>query len=163
MDNEYNNVDNSTLITMLDELQIGGKISKYLWSFLQGRHLKIVLDNVTITRSTCWGLAQGDLLSPLLFKIVKMNICKHLEKYIFISQYADYFVFYCYYDNINEAKSKIQTALRNIYRLLLQIELEISPHKSKICLFKRGNKGEHLVVKINEHSLQVVDNVRYLG
>lgn len=56
IDNAYNNVDKSTLVSILDRLRIGGRICKYLWNILQVRHLKITLDNASMSRSTCWGL-----------------------------------------------------------------------------------------------------------
>ena len=163
VESAYNTVNNIALLSVLDEIQIGPKICLYLWNFLRERSLKIKIKDRYISRLTGSGLAQGDPLSPLLFNIVTINICKQLEKDIFISQYADDFVIYSNCNSIQEGQQTMLNAIHKINSLLQKIGLEISPNKTKICIFKRGFRKETVNIKINGITMEVVDNVRYLG
>lgn len=133
---------------MLDKLNVGAKICSYLWCFLKERRLQIVTGNNTLFRYTNRGLAQGDPLSPLLFNVATVNICKVLnyENDIGVFQYADDFAVYIIHENIEHSVSKLQSALNLITTLLSNIGLESSPHKSKVCLFSKKRN-----VTISQH------------
>ncbi|CAH0703369.1 unnamed protein product [Spodoptera exigua] len=162
LDSAYNNVDLHSLFKILDRMGVGIKLNTYLWNFLKIRNLKIQLEHTYIHRTTGRGLAQGDPLSPLLFNIVTVNICK-IIKNVSISQFADDFILYYTTKSIFEAKNKLQVAINLFNDLVQGIGLNISSEKSKVCIFKNGYKKDIIDIRINNRSLQVVDSYKYLG
>lgn len=160
----YNNVDITSLVITLDRLGVGSKLCSYIWNFLRHRNLHLTIDNIEFIRSTNRGLAQGDPLSPLLFNIVTHNICTNLNvDGVVVSQYADDFLLYTSCRMLMNGTRKLQTTLNNMVRYLLDVGLEISPSKTKVCLFKRGFRRESVHLKICNNTLQTVETVKYLG
>ncbi|KAG6453577.1 hypothetical protein O3G_MSEX008208 [Manduca sexta] len=162
IENAYNNIDVCALLQILDRLKVGSKICYYLWSFLRERYLSIQVNNTFIIRSTNRGIAQGDPLSPLLFNVATISICNLITN-VYVSQYADDFALYTVCKSLEEATSKLQQALDKIALLLRDLALEISPSKSKVCIFKKGINRHSVSLNINNLTLQQVDVVKYLG
>lgn len=162
IDNAYNNVDLLSLLSILDRLDVGSNICTYVWNFLKERRINIKTDNTFISRNCYKGLAQGDPLSPLLFNVASIDICKRIKN-VNIMQYADDFVLYVTGNNMNQALSELQSALNLLTELLAQLGLNLSPSKSKLCIFKKRPYTGDLVLKIDDIPLEIVQNVKYLG
>jgi ribonuclease HI len=164
VENAYNNISVYSVTKTLDELQVGATTCKYLWSFLSERHLKLTnLDGVgNLTRWTHKGLAQGDPISPLLFNVATYKI-SHLIRDAMIYQYADDFVLFVSHKDINTCTMNMQSALNAITKLLGKLGLELAPMKTKVCLFSRGRRIQHINLSINGCALTLSEVVRYLG
>jgi ribonuclease HI len=162
INNAYNNVDISSLVAVLDRSGVGQKICNYLWEYLRERHLQIKVDNTQTCRYTSCGLAQGDPLSPLLFNVATMDVCNRVCD-VNISQYADDFVLYCTHSNLRTATGLLQASLNSMVQLVGDMGLEISPEKSKVCIFQKGHKRFRTELRVNNNMLQVTKNVKYLG
>lgn len=145
---------------------MGNKRCLYFWNILNDRKLNIFSNDLAtsgISRYSNRGLAQGDPVSPLLFNIATINICRSIDN-IFVSQYADDFLFYTSGSNLQDMTSTMQTALYAFVILLEQLGLGISPHKCKICIFSRGWRRQNQIeIKIDNYQLPLVDNIKYLG
>lgn len=122
----------------------------------------MIIDNSVISRKCCFGLAQGDPFSPLLFNILTMEVCKSINN-VCISQYADDFVLYITCSNIEEGRNQLQLALNQFVNILSLAGLEISALKSKICIFQNKFVRDPVSISVSGISLEVVDCVKYLG
>lgn len=162
IENAYNNVDTVYLVLFLDKIGIGSKLCEYLWNFLKDRVLTAEVNDSIIYRRTGRGLAQGDPLSPLLFNIVTLNICKDISN-VNVTQYADDFVLFKTVKSVSEGAVDIQLAVDKLVNLLSSCGLTISATKSKVCIFKRGPSIQHFNVTVNGFAMKTVDHVKYLG
>lgn len=163
IDSAYNNINLVALLNILDRMGVGAQLCRYLWEFLHDRHLSIQInDSSTVIRTTGTGIAQGDPLSPLLFNAATSKICHNIVE-VSVSQYADDFVLYVTKKQISDSVTNIQNSLKIFQCLIEEVGLEISLNKTKICLFSKGRTRNVFSVKINNHSIQQVDNAKYLG
>lgn len=165
IDGAYNNVLIDRLVNILDEWRIGKSICNYIWNFLTERYLKITDEcdsNKVISRCTSKGLAQGDPMSPLLFNVATAKICNDIKN-VFIGQYADDFVLYTSGSNMQDSAYEIQVALNALIVILNTLGLELSEKKSKLCIFSRKRRLEHIELEINESSLALDSSYKYLG
>ncbi|KAG6460961.1 hypothetical protein O3G_MSEX012332 [Manduca sexta] len=165
LESAYNNVDVPALLSILDSLGIGSKLCKYLWNFLNIRHLSIHLDNGDILRRTTGtGLAQGDPLSPLLFNAATFKICRKVKNYnTYVSQYADDFLLYTSNKVISQAMSDVQNALNIFGCMIDEIGLTISLRKTKTCVFSRGLRFNNGSIYVKNHAIEHANSVKYLG
>jgi signal recognition particle subunit SEC65 len=108
------------------------------------------------------GLAQGDPMSPLIFNIVTHKIAQLTEN-VMLSQYADDIVIYKRSRDLSESVACVQVSLDEITNMLRKLGLEISPSKTKACLFTRGRKLHNIKLSHGNNQILVVDKVKYLG
>lgn len=165
IESAYNNVLIDRTIAILDDLSVGSLICNYLWAFLSKRKLKIKEENNynnCCTRYTSRGLAQGDPMSPLLFNIVTHTICKNIKDVV-VAQYADDFVLYVKNKNMNTSVDNLQDSIKIIVTLLNNLGLEVSPNKTKVCVFSRKRRVDDFTIMAGNVSLQLVPHVKYLG
>jgi group II intron reverse transcriptase/maturase len=84
-------------------------------------------------RPTIKGTPQGGVISPLLANTALDHLDWFLEdKQLHFVRYADDFVVMC------KTKSEAEKALEIVKNFLKEMELEVSPEKTKICHFSKG-------------------------
>ena len=85
----FDKVDHSIIITKLQSLGIGGKLIKWIYSFLCGREQIVIVNgeksNKVLVKS---GVPQGSVIGPLIFILMIGDIDSDI-KYSFLSSFAD--------------------------------------------------------------------------
>ena len=85
----FNKVDHGILLDKLKSIGIGGKVAKWIFSFLHDRKQVVIVNG---KKSKCVpvlsGVPQGSVLGPLSFLIMMMDIDTD-QKYSFLSSFAD--------------------------------------------------------------------------
>ncbi len=101
-------------------------------------------------RPTIKGTPQGGVISPLLANTALDHLDWFLEdKHLHFVRYADDFVVMC------KTKSDAEKALETIRTFLNEMELEVSPEKTKVCHFSEG--FNFLGFKIKSRSVMIKD------
>lgn len=165
IDGAYNNVIIECLVNILDRLKVGATICQYVWEFSKKRFLKIKVDDANVNGCTRWaskGIAQGDPLSPLLFNVATIDICRNIQN-VFISQYADDFVLYSNHNKLSNSIIQMQLSVNTLIHLLSQLGLELAAEKSKLCVFSRGRIRQNVSIFVNNIALESVDCIKHLG
>ncbi|KAG6445231.1 hypothetical protein O3G_MSEX003784 [Manduca sexta] len=163
IENAYNNINLIALLNVLDNLGVGYVLCNYLWQYLHQRQLSIQLgDSRHLSRTTGSGIAQGDPLSPLLFNIATIKICKNIKD-VRILQYADDFILYESQKKLSDSVSHIQSSLNHFQYMITELGLNISQKKTKVCIFNRGRNRINIQLIVNNNAIEQVNNFKYLG
>ena len=124
----FDNIPHKLIVNAVAEEVADGNILSLVEKFLAAG----VMDN-GVFKPTTIGTPQGGVISPLLANIVLNQLDWRLEKagYRFV-RYADDFVVAC--ANRQEAKA----ALEFIEEIMTDLELSLSPEKTKIASYGKG-------------------------
>ena len=130
----FDKVNHGILLDKLKSIGIGGKVAKWIFSFLHDRKQVAI---VNWMKSKCApvlsGVQQGSVLGPLLF-LIMMDIDTYL-KYSFLSSFGDYT---CVSKGINDPMYtlKLQRDLNAIYYWAAENNMEFND-----CKFEPLNMG----------------------
>ena len=110
----FDKVDFNILLTKISQLGIGGKLERWLHSFLSNRTQRVIVNGKLPGRSLVLsGIPQGSVLGPLLFILLIGDIDDGLLISI-LSSFADDTRIAAAVNNVSHA-SKLQTDLETVY------------------------------------------------
>lgn len=108
------------------------------------------------------GLPQGNVLSPLLYAIYVKSLDSLDMTNCEILQYADDVAILSSSDSIQKGLDDLKSALEQIDRFFNCISLELSPSKTKLCVFSYGLKKTHnLGVAFKDHFNPNESTIKY--
>ena len=164
----YNNVNIEILTRELCDINLPKNIIKIIFEILHDRKLICVFNNKIISeRKTSRGLAQGCILSPLLFNLYIHKIACNLHKGVKILGFADDLAIYVSFPN-NKKKlyiGKLQKSLDKLNKWLVDRDLQLSPSKSQVCFFSKSDTdmSHSFKLKIGIQIIPVCDKAKFLG
>ena len=157
----FDKVPHVRLLHKLEFYGIRGTYFKWIKEFLTDRKQQVIIDNKFSTPSTVLsGVPQGSVLGPLLFQLFINDLPNGIES--LVKLYADDVLI-------------MRSITTSDDHQILQNDLIKLTHWSSIWQMPFNlTKCEHLIVtnkpcpsicpyKINEHTLQRVDSIKYLG
>lgn len=153
----YDNTDRKILCERLLELGINSHVVKWVDKFLSERILNLNGNTVVCGN----GLAQGSILSPLLFNIYTTILHEIAEDYVRLFQYADDFFLVCAAASFEEAKDLLEEKIAVLFRECERLKLSFNPEKMSVIHFNRRPKT--LGIHLNNVILPDVDTIKYLG
>ena len=156
----YDMVWRKGVLYKLDKLGFDGNIFNWVNAFFQDRSLQVQVGN-SLSQSFVFqnGLPQGSVISPILFLIAINDLKPQGVKY---SLFADDAALWKCGKNVDYLESTMQSALDYIQEWCDSWGFKISIIKSNFVFFHRG-KEKRITLEINNHPLQMVKKVTFLG
>ena len=152
------------LLIKLIKLKISGHFRKWIKSFLTNRTYQVKINDCL---SSCFttdnGTPQGSALSPILF-LVMINDFPKLSEFTSDAFFADDCTVWRSGKNIAHIIFHLQQDLTLIQNWCKKWGFIINLEKTSAILFtKKRIKHEHIVLKINDKIIKVVENCILLG
>jgi len=149
------------VIYKLMKLGFKGRIIGWLYSYLQDRKFKILLEGRTSAeRPISSGVPQGAVISPALFNVLLSDLPK-IEGVTY-SEFADDLAIYCSGREAGEVVLRMQSALDSLHDWTLNWGQSISTLKTKAMYFT-NRRTYPANVTINGQPIDYVPNFKFLG
>lgn len=160
----FDNVDPAILVKILSNINIPGKLCKWIFNFLDNRELYVKFNNILHgPRQVFKGTMQGATLSPLLYNLYTSDINSFVNSSnVNILQFADDLVIYSINSNLDVAKAHINNALNELYVYYNNyLHLKINPDKSKLLILSKDTTNVNIVY--NNEIIREVPSHKFLG
>jgi len=161
----YDMVWRKGVLIKLQLLGVGGKVVKWVDSFLTNRSIQVRVNGVLSSRYGVEnGVPQGSVISPLLFNIAVSDIPSQVtESGVKISQFADDIALWKTHKNILFAGKKVHQGLTAIVDWCGNWGFQLSPQKTVGVLFTQKKSTPKLEIKIDGKDVQFKKEARFLG
>ena len=160
----FDKVDHSVVLKKMSKLKIGGRVGKWLYSFLTGRTQTVVISgSKSATAPVVSGVPQGTVLGPIIFLILISDIDQDVRE-AFISSFADDTRVGRAVKNAQDAQS-LQCALNAIYKWADENNMSFNEDKFEALHYGTGIKPEDICVYDTSSGLPInrKDTVKDLG
>ena len=164
IESAYDDVDISILCDTLLQLGVPCKLVNILWSLMYKRELYFTINGIFKEfRCAYKGLAQGSVLSPLLYNLYTSQIDSLLHPEVNIIQYADDVLIYTKGLEGQNIQNAIQVSLNNLDKWYKSIGLGISHKKTEFVIFSKKYKLPEIRLHINDITVPKKLYFKYLG
>lgn len=164
IESAYDNVDLQILYDKLIQLGIGYNSAKLIYQLFWEKNIFVKSEQGYISRTVSKGLAQGSILSPLLFNCYTCDIGSCINSECKILQYADDLTIYSAHKNFEHCAESLRMSLVSLSRHLEGINLSISSTKSTVCNFTRKRAILPNNFNIDRNMcFPILAKVKYLG
>ena len=162
----FDSVSHITLLRKCKALGLNENVVKWLSSYLADRKQCTLLNNVKSSQArVSYGVPQGSSLGPLLFLIVINDLPRHIRLCRpFV--YADDLVLVSSHRDFQTSQEQLQADMTNTYDWSSKNCITINKKKTKTMSITRHRshyKPPPLIIKINDVTLEEVNNYQYLG
>lgn len=164
----FETVDRKILLSKLGKYGISGIVRKWFDCYLKNRRQTVKCEDVvSCEKSIDVGVPQGSILGPLLF-VIYINDMSNIFQYCKYHFFADDTIIYIDEDDHRELVNKINYDLELVSKWLEKNKLKLNIIKTKSMLITNQQnlnifKNRHLTFNLQEESLTVVAEIKYLG
>ena len=153
------------LLVKMHNLGIRGNVWKWISNFLSSRRAKCFLKGTYGPEfETFVGLPQGSVISPILFNIFLQDIYKNISCQKV--KFADDGTIWTQGTDTKILSKTIEQELQKIFEWTLIWRMKLSPEKTEICLFSRGNHitdSSQVYVQLDGNDIKYNSNPKVLG
>lgn len=160
----YDNVLIPVLRQKLRQLSVSEKLVRFICNAISSRSIIIRSQNSILPPRTVWkGLPQGSVLSPLLYSIYTFDLDRVVNSFCQVLQYADDVALYVSSKSIDEACSRLNSALEYLGEWLSDHGLSISVPKCSTVTFTRKRIIPVAHISFKGEPIQASSKVKFLG
>ena len=137
----FDTISHSELLRRLEnEYRIGGRVLKWIKSYLSGRFAKVKIESTeSSSKPIEVGVPQGSILGPLLFILYMKDLEKIAALYgLTIHLYADDSKIYVSFspESIDEVTERLQKCMAHIKLWMAHSMLKLNPEKTEVLVLK---------------------------
>ena len=168
----FDTISHSELLRRLEnEYRIGGRVLKWIKSYLSGRSAKVKIGSTeSSSKPIEIGVPQGSILGPLLFILYMKDLEKIAALYdLTIHLYADDSQIYVSFspESIGEVTERLQKCMAHIKMWMAHSMLKLNPDKTEVLVLKnKWNKApdiEKILINPEDGETEVAPRARNLG
>lgn len=164
LEKAFDRIKHTTILNTLYDLQLRGRLPKFVCSFLQHRSFQVRIDDIhSRARVQETGTPQGSVISPILF-ILAVNELRHIIKQpVNYTIFADDLAIYTRGKCLSEIEKQLQRVINKLDNWGHQQGLSFSPTKTKMVIFTRKHNTEEIKLKIRQIPIKAAKETRFLG
>lgn len=152
------------LCDKLSDIGCSSRITSSIYQLFSSRTLHFFFnDRLTDKLTSHKGLAQGSVLSPLLYNVYTLAIEASIPRDVHIIPYADDVVIYSAGSVPSELQSMMQSTVDRLTLEYRSLGLDISSSKSEFMVFTRKYKLPPFRVTLDGNPLSRSYGFKYLG
>ena len=156
----FDSIDHSVLLEKLKHLGFSSSAILFIKSYLTNRHQRVVIPEA----ESDWlevrqGVPQGTVLGPLLFNLYVNDLPNFIN--CSLIQYADDAVVYTFGKKITDCKLHLEKSISSLVDYFSYHSLKLNSEKTEFIVFGTSSAAES--IKVDNHIIKEVDNVKYLG
>lgn len=157
----FETVDRVILLNKLTQYGVLEKEINWFKSYLNQRSQRVRVNGniMSSPRAVDIGIPQGSVLGVLLF-LIYINDIGTVLNVAKVALFADDCLVYIAGKNYDEIVYHLNEDLKNLYKWINMNKLKLNVNKTKCMIF---NSRIDPLIKINEESIEVVKNFKYLG
>ena len=159
----YDMVWNFGLLMKIKDINIKGRLAKYIKNFLENRKVKVKIGNTfSDSCNIVNGTPQGSVISPTLFNIMINDLFDKCD-YIEYALYADDGLMILRTNDLEEGLENMQLDIQKIEEWSDTWGLNFSVEKTKCTIFTKRPVNNPTVLRMSNQDIHYVERMKYLG
>ena len=160
----FDSISIQSVLDTLTKLKLSGNMAHYLTFYLTHRSFQVKIgETLSEIMYPTTGMAQGAVLSPLIFILTINSVLKDIPSGVNIVAYCDDLALWSSHKERENAISCLQTGINKILPNLQNLNLEISATKTQAIIFQNKHRVYYTKIKINGKAIPYAKTITFLG
>lgn len=162
--NAFNSARWDRVLEALDKMGVPYYLRRMVRSYFSDRLLHYETEQGPAVHRVTGGVPQGSVLGPLLWNVMYDGLL-HLEfpENTTLVAFADDVAVVLVAKHLEELQAAFSTTISRIRQWMRSADLSLAEHKTEALLVSSRKKMETITIRVGDHDIQSVPNIRYLG